>query len=1352
MNSAVKSIITSLLDARAMGQRFPEPEATNIHALARAIVLEVFGGDGRLVECLASPDSLFSDLWKLFAKHYGSFNFIFDTARKHGFSMGMENGLSSLKSFDEIEETLRSFIVCDYRTGVPGGTNNEHMILLRITNDHPDVVFFIIRSTGGSVSLEQLVDSDLLPVSTCYTLQELQRVESTAGSPIPLPDSVNAIDVLDTNACIDTLYRIKLSKNVRDYLRITGPVKMFLYPSRADNALILATTPLPDTDKQDTRGYGVSIREKGNAFFFSLGRELRNELSSAPGTRLLVAKNGDKKVFLRPRNPGESLFLSHLIGGTDSAPLGHNRETPVELGSEIPEATAYRATGGMAANALRALFSLPAIILDPSKALVSSRERIRREQGDLLITRGRQGNEVRDALGITATTTHVYLKKVKHATTGYPLLQLFPSRPSGTTSTEVALNDFRFVIPPDWLDDLSLVPGRKADTVVYKDEQGSTFAIITPAATSTYQTALLYPVPPVQAEKPRQRDTAIKNGKVWQYPPPTLAELEQDKRALFPADPATGKLLTDPATSKLLKRKEVDAYLAYKKEVITLIKNLCQQVTDACAANIDDVIQLFIDGEVSGSGTGVTGQVNQLLGNQSNLNQAVSLTLAGKAQVYLQEVLKLRGDTDRPDGKIKKQRKETASKKKLKKKKGEEKLVEYTADSVTSWFTARPAKWAEFVLFGTSPLAYGQLARQWKVSRTFTRNFLNGIRSRLDKHLPVELQLGQSLPPFTEQQIVAACQQLERELSQTVIDLAVAGKDTVPSLIFLSKVTTVKEQAPFLLDHLNGFDLSVDLSAEARAGLSAAQLAGLKLAPLITGWSPLKERSNAFATYILHQKNADYHGVLRAVLSLAVMDSSYPLAVTLQGLGVDAMTPERCLVKPFKSEKRNNNRGDLHYWNSNRAAKLQPIDLVMGSSKVVFRPGKGLVLTSLLQQNGVIEMQVPRHAGDRKPPVFYLPATPKMLHSIERGARVQLLRLHPPEGPSRKVKVDVVFYGPPCAFASTKHLALERFCPTCFANHPPGSTCNDGRCQKRAPVTVPEDTHLGIDINRVCKYMVAFSTGDPLSAESQLSLLTLDTVKHYDNAKNELSRQQQVLSKREKRLTGRLSDLVPGITLDRLDHLPSLLNTGMPLRPFKDFLDSLGINGKHRASLIALGYSILKINNQIDLLHSRIKKLRKGLHDLTTREIAVQLVLTGATTLACENLEGLDAYHKKGPLAIALQNMPRKLAVILRSVRNTNARYRELGIPLEVTIDPVDPRGTSTIHAGCGGTLDRSPGNWDITTCLKCGQTVNTHVSATLNIKFLSLGKPPVPPATPSGTVPPSSPPLPPAGIPPPIP
>ena len=51
----------------------------------------------------------------------------------------------------------------------------------------------------------------------------------------------------------------------------------------------------------------------------------------------------------------------------------------------------------------------------------------------------------------------------------------------------------------------------------------------------------------------------------------------------------------------------------------------------------------------------------------------------------------------------------------------------------------------------------------------------------------------------------------------------------------------------------------------------------------------------------------------------------------------------------------------------------------------------------------------------------------------------------------------------------------------------------------------------------------------------------------------------------------------------------------------------------------------------------------------------------------------------------------------------------------------VPPYHTSSKHYGCGGMISRDPqnGQYDYASCTKCGQQVNTHENAALNIASL---------------------------------
>ena len=101
----------------------------------------------------------------------------------------------------------------------------------------------------------------------------------------------------------------------------------------------------------------------------------------------------------------------------------------------------------------------------------------------------------------------------------------------------------------------------------------------------------------------------------------------------------------------------------------------------------------------------------------------------------------------------------------------------------------------------------------------------------------------------------------------------------------------------------------------------------------------------------------------------------------------------------------------------------------------------------------------------------------------------------------------------------------------------------------------------------------------------------------------------------------------------------------------------------------------------------------------------------------------VDAKGKKGPLAEAIYAMPDERIVFARATLNVTATRPTNPVSLQV----VDPRGTSQVHVGCGGRLKRSKGHYDLAPCKKCGNIVNTHDNSAQAVVYLAQGRPLIP-------------------------
>ncbi|RMG28903.1 MAG: hypothetical protein D6732_18030 [Methanobacteriota archaeon] len=127
---------------------------------------------------------------------------------------------------------------------------------------------------------------------------------------------------------------------------------------------------------------------------------------------------------------------------------------------------------------------------------------------------------------------------------------------------------------------------------------------------------------------------------------------------------------------------------------------------------------------------------------------------------------------------------------------------------------------------------------------------------------------------------------------------------------------------------------------------------------------------------------------------------------------------------------------------------------------------------------------------------------------------------------------------------------------------------------------------------------------------------------------------------------------------------------------------------------------------QLGQLHRRRSNLLKTAHSLVPRFIASVIVNSGAEVLVTEFLT-VTTRKTKGSLAKAITTMPQKEELIAKAL----AICRKLGHAVEHRI--VNPRHVNfKVHFGCGGRLDRGPGQWDYAPCKRCGEKVNTHQNA----------------------------------------
>ena len=199
---------------------------------------------------------------------------------------------------------------------------------------------------------------------------------------------------------------------------------------------------------------------------------------------------------------------------------------------------------------------------------------------------------------------------------------------------------------------------------------------------------------------------------------------------------------------------------------------------------------------------------------------------------------------------------------------------------------------------------------------------------------------------------------------------------------------------------------------------------------------------------------------------------------------------------------------------------------------------------------------------------------------------------------------------------------------------------------------------------------------------------------------------------------------VLGIDINRLGQYMVVFNVPAPLPPdvmvlaksydhlSKKVIDELNLGYlTKRKEYNTLGSC--KLKGELNRVYARRSRILREITRLLPHFLAAVLVKKKCKTLKIERLTA-DATGTKGALAKAIYTMPDSLFIYKKAVWLASL---ELGY--EVKLKDVPPYHTSSIHHGCKGTLSRVKGQHDFAPCSKCGQQVNTHENAALNIASL---------------------------------
>ena len=136
-----------------------------------------------------------------------------------------------------------------------------------------------------------------------------------------------------------------------------------------------------------------------------------------------------------------------------------------------------------------------------------------------------------------------------------------------------------------------------------------------------------------------------------------------------------------------------------------------------------------------------------------------------------------------------------------------------------------------------------------------------------------------------------------------------------------------------------------------------------------------------------------------------------------------------------------------------------------------------------------------------------------------------------------------------------------------------------------------------------------------------------------------------------------------------------------------------------------------RIGNEIRNQHKRRAGIKRAV-DVQASLIIYEIIFTyRPRVFGVEDLATLTTRGKRGKLAKVITWMVKRWEPIISRVEGW---VESAGVA--TTIIPVDARHTSQKHHGCGGVLERKPSTYHVAPCKKCGEQINSHRNAALNI------------------------------------
>ena len=512
-----------------------------------------------------------------------------------------------------------------------------------------------------------------------------------------------------------------------------------------------------------------------------------------------------------------------------------------------------------------------------------------------------------------------------------------------------------------------------------------------------------------------------------------------------------------------------------------------------------------------------------------------------------------------------------------------------------SFLLKNPQQLIEWLVFGRSPYTERSLENFWRLKRRYIINLLTSARSQTDSYW--------------------------RKKHTTLYSSDFLQLNTLLPPSTQREVLQALDDTLFYQQH--EFSLLPQLTKNQQAFLKKLKLLKKEqniVIPFLTSWinSPqdsrwksLKDLAEQLAA-ILGKPSRKLFSAVRQIVVFTLFDYYMQSVPQL----VKALPIANVVPPPFKRKK----KGRL------------PIKLLMKKNYVITRQGNSQEVTEQIQKQGWTELGFPKKGKKRIIAQVLFPK--KIMTYLQNGAKFKVFQVSSGKAPMFKPRVDIVLEGTNDCFHSST--LLHRYLLT---------------------IPVKKISVLGLDINRLGQYMVAFNTPVPLPSD------LLELAEHFTHLS-----------------TKAISELNRGYLRKRKEH---------------------DIHGS------------CKLKGELNRVYIRRHRILREITRCLPHFLAAVMVKKKVNILRIERLTA-DPTGTKGALAKAIYTMPDNLSIYKKAVWLASL---ELGY--DVKLEMVLPSHTSTIHYGCGGTIIRNQGQYDVAPCKKCGIQINTHSNAALNIASL---------------------------------